>query len=452
MAKRNDEIIRSLPLSHMIYRDDEIDQEKAEKLVVYHYPLSKNYRWKEWQTQIDDELGGRYYPYLMKSHKDQFGLYVALDSEQDNPPVIKNGDGIIVEPTRVHYKAMLNPVWIRLIMRKVSAFGSHCKGSHTLGCPLLQTDVWKSKNSFGINAISLDCRTQQRSDKNITEVILFHKNVPLRPVDIKTESFNINQPLWIYDKNNVLVRWKAEKTTKPKSQIYREVAKNKDKRKLRPFLDLSSSTSLKNSWPWILQPVQNEFIEQARKFGFGLSPVVLKLRPLPLKTKFKTTDKAKFPSVQLDKEIKVLDLRFSKNVSPQYIVNNIQSLLNEKYPEARMSLLPDIEQDQIVNIEVDRSQCLLVLLDQTPGIIDDRYPLTTMLRAKVACQHINVNPFDLTGDPVTDNLLIEQSTSDGDTRLIPATDSRYYNYSISDFEKKRFRKLWHVMLKLYIRS
>lgn len=32
MAKRNDEIIRSLPLSHMIYRDNEIDREKAEKL------------------------------------------------------------------------------------------------------------------------------------------------------------------------------------------------------------------------------------------------------------------------------------------------------------------------------------------------------------------------------------------------------------------------------------
>ncbi len=234
MAKRNDEIIRSLPLSHMIYRDNEIDREKAEKLVVYHYPLSKNYRWNEWQSRIDDELGSRYYPYLMKSHKDQFGLYVALDSEQDKPPIIKNGDGIIVEPMRVHYEAMLNPVWIRLIMRKVSAFGSHCKGSHTLGCPLLQTDVWKSKNSCGINAISLDCRTQQRSDKNITEVILFHKNVPLRPVDIKDELFKIHQPLWIYDKNNVLARWKAEETTKPKSQIYREVAKNKDKRKLRP--------------------------------------------------------------------------------------------------------------------------------------------------------------------------------------------------------------------------
>lgn len=77
MAKRNDEIIRSLPLSHMIYRDNEIDREKAEKLVVYHYPLSKNYRWNEWQSRIDDELGSRYYPYLMKSHKDQFGLYVA---------------------------------------------------------------------------------------------------------------------------------------------------------------------------------------------------------------------------------------------------------------------------------------------------------------------------------------------------------------------------------------
>lgn len=90
--------------------------------------------------------------------------------------------------------------------------------------------------------------------------------------------------------------------------------------------------------------------------------------------------------------------------------------------------------------------------DQTPGIIDDRYPLTQILRTKAACQHINVNPFDLTVDPITDNLLIEQSTPDGDTRLIPATDSRYYDYSISDFEKKRFKNLWHVMLKLYIKN
>ncbi|WP_407339956.1 hypothetical protein [Dickeya ananatis] len=40
MMNYKDEVTRTLPLSHMIYRDSEIDQEKAEKLIVYHYPLS----------------------------------------------------------------------------------------------------------------------------------------------------------------------------------------------------------------------------------------------------------------------------------------------------------------------------------------------------------------------------------------------------------------------------
>ncbi len=85
-------------------------------------------------------------------------------------------------------------------MRKISAFGSHCKGSHSLGRPLLQTDARKSKTSCGINAISLDCRTQQRSDKDTTEVVLFYENVPLRPVDMKSEFSTTSQALWVYDK------------------------------------------------------------------------------------------------------------------------------------------------------------------------------------------------------------------------------------------------------------
>ncbi|CAI1529747.1 Uncharacterised protein [Serratia quinivorans] len=436
MAKHSDEIIRSLPLSHMIYRDSEIDKEKAEKLIVYHYPLSKSYRWSQWKNHLDGELGNRYYPYLMRVYKEQFGLFVAVDSEQDTPPIIKNSDGIIIPPERVKYDATLNPVWIRLIMRKVSAFGSHCKGSHSLGRPLLKTDVWRSKSSSGINTISLDCRTQQREDKDTTEVVLFYENVPLRPVDMKNESLSSSQALWIYDKNNVLVRWKPEQLTKEKYQAYQEIPKNKNKRKLRPFIDLSSPDALKNSWPWILQPVQKEFIEQAIAFGFTLTPVVLQLRPLPLKTKFKTTDRAKFPGVQLGTDIKVLDLRFSRNVPTQYIVTQIQNLLNRKYPDVLLTLLPDIEPSQIGEIETDNALCILVLLDQTPGIIDDRYPLTQTLKTKVACQHINVNPFDLIGDPITDNLLIEQLTSDGNIRLIPATDSCYYDYTIRDFEKK----------------
>ncbi len=177
---------------------------------MYHYPLSKSYRWKQWENHLDSELGNRYHPYLMRSYKEQFGLFVAVDSDQETPPVIKNSDGIIITPERIKYEPSLNPIWIRLIMRKISAFGSHCKGSHSLGRPLLQTDARKSKTSCGINAISLDCRTQQRSDKDTTEVVLFYENVPLRPVDMKSEFSTTSQALWVYDKNKVLVRWKPE--------------------------------------------------------------------------------------------------------------------------------------------------------------------------------------------------------------------------------------------------
>ncbi|PXW39058.1 hypothetical protein DFO54_1204 [Erwinia sp. AG740] len=438
MVKYSEKIIRSLPLSHMIYRDSEIDQEKAAKLVVYHYSLSKNYHWSEWQDRVDDGLDSHYYPYLMKSYKDQFGLYVALDSEKDNPPVIKNSDGIIIEPNRVHYAPMLNPVWIRLIMRKVSAFGCHCKGSHSLGRPLLQTDIWRSKTSCGINTISLDCRTQQRNDKDTTEVVLFYANVPLRLVNMNNIPLNSSRALWIYDKNKVLIRWKPEKSTKKTFQVYQEMQKNKDKRKLRPFIDLSSPDALKNSWPWILQPIQKEFIKQARSFGFTLTPIVLQLRPLPLKTKFKTAEHAKFPGVQLGAEIKVLDLRFSRKIPTQYIVAKIQKLLNKKYPDVQLKLLPDLDPSSFSALEKDRANCILILLDQAPGMIEDRYPLTNKLRTKVACQHININPFDLTGDSIANNLVVEQSTPDGNIRLIPAVDSCYYDYTIHDLEKKSY--------------
>ena len=154
----NNRIVRELPLSHTIYLDNEIDAEKAKKLVVYHYPLNKSYRWKEWQEHLDTELSNRYYPYLMRSYKGQFGLFVAVDSETTKPPVILNKDGMDILPEKVQYSAEMNPIWIRLIMRKVSAFGSHCKGSHTLGRPLLKIDTWNTKKSTGVNAISLDCR------------------------------------------------------------------------------------------------------------------------------------------------------------------------------------------------------------------------------------------------------------------------------------------------------
>ena len=40
--------LRKLPLSHLVYLDSEVDAEKANKFVVYHYPLlNNNYQWRE---------------------------------------------------------------------------------------------------------------------------------------------------------------------------------------------------------------------------------------------------------------------------------------------------------------------------------------------------------------------------------------------------------------------
>jgi len=56
---------------------------------------------------------------------------------------------------------------------------------------------------------------------------------------------------------------------------------------------------------------------------------------------------------------------------------------------------------------------------------------------KVACQHINVNPHDLMGDSVEAGLLVEQSDEDENTYLIPAIDSKYYDYNLSLFDEEK---------------
>lgn len=166
MDKNKD--LRKLPLSHLVYLNSEVDADKANKFVVYHYPLiNNNYQWKEkkaWEERIDAELDSRQFAYLMKKNANQFGLYVALQSSSDIPPSIVDAELQPITPVRVEYSPVLNPVWIRLMMRSLRAFGGHCKGAYSLGCPLLKVDSWAG----GVNAISLDCRTQQLNDGNTT--------------------------------------------------------------------------------------------------------------------------------------------------------------------------------------------------------------------------------------------------------------------------------------------
>ena len=68
MDKNKD--LRKLPLSHLVYLNNKVDADKANKFVVYHYPLiNNNYQWKEkkaWEERIDAELDSRQFAYLMK--------------------------------------------------------------------------------------------------------------------------------------------------------------------------------------------------------------------------------------------------------------------------------------------------------------------------------------------------------------------------------------------------
>ena len=70
MDKNKD--LRKLPLSHLVYLNSEVDVDKANKFVVYHYPLLNNsYQWKEkkaWEERIDAELDSRQFAYLMKKN------------------------------------------------------------------------------------------------------------------------------------------------------------------------------------------------------------------------------------------------------------------------------------------------------------------------------------------------------------------------------------------------
>ncbi len=435
MQKTTSESVQELPLSHTIYCDDEIDVNKAQRLIVYHYPLTKSYKWKEWQDNIDNELGNRYFPYLMRGYKEQYGLFVAVDSPEDQPPVITNGDGVQVLPERVQYAPELNPVWIRLIMRKTAAFDSHCQGRHSLGRPLLKVDVWNTKKSMGINAVSLDCRTQQLRDKKTTEVVLLHDNVPLRPLRHDKDPASSREPLWVYDKNKVMVRWTPNPGDSRPGVVYKEIKKKNNKRKQRAFIDLSNPQAFQGSWPCILQPVQDAFIEKAAQYGFKLRAKILHLQRLPLKTKYKSnTSKTVFPSISLDTKVEVVDLRVSKTIPTADIVARLQQAADSKSLGVEFCPLVEADAEDVDSLNFESTQRVLVLIDQRKGLVADRYRLTKSLRTKVACQHINVNPHDLQFDSLEQGLLVEQTDEQGNPYLIPQADSPYFEYGLEQFD------------------
>ncbi len=389
----------------------------------------------------------------MKKNGNQFGLYVALQNSNDVPPCILDAESQPITPVRVEYSPLLNPVWIRLMMRSLRAFGGHCKGAYSLGCPLLKVDSWAG----GVNAISLDCRTQQLKDGNTTEIALFYTNVPLRPLSNDDDINRIKKPVWVYDKNKVLVRWYPGHERKPKGTLFKEIKKSKNSRKQRPFLDLSTPKRFEQSWPMVLKPVQDEFIRFACDYGFELTAKTLNLQPLTLKTKHKANKaKSTFPSIEISGEIKVIDLRINTVVSSKEILDLFKSLISQKGISVSWDLLDGVAPNDFERIELERSDRVLILLDQEKGIEDDRYPLTKYLVGRCAVQHINVNPHDVTGDPVEKGLLIESKSDEDPIKLYAAPEGGYYSYRYDLLDSKTYkeaiiRKLEVVLKELEIK-
>ena len=71
MSMNQNKDLRKLPLSHLVYLDSQVDADKANEFVVYHYPLlNNNYQWREkkaWEERIDIELDSRQFIILPRN-------------------------------------------------------------------------------------------------------------------------------------------------------------------------------------------------------------------------------------------------------------------------------------------------------------------------------------------------------------------------------------------------
>ncbi|WP_223116363.1 hypothetical protein [Nitrincola alkalisediminis] len=133
-----------------------------------------------------------------------------------------------------------------------------------------------------------------------------------------------------------------------------------------------------------------------------------------------------------------------------------KSLIALKSVDVSWNLLDGVVPNDFERIKLDHSDRVLILLDQEKGIEDDRYPLTKSLVARCAVQHINVNPHDVTGDPVEKGLLIESKRDDDPIKLYVAYEGGYYNYNndlldTKDYKEAIIRKLEVVLKELELK-
>lgn len=420
----------SLSLSTLTYKDTDIDKQLASQFVVYHYPLNGNYRWREWQQHFDEKLDGQQFSYYMRSMKGQSGLYVALRSEGDTPPKIKNSEGIELIPTLVKYQPEYNPIWLRLIMRQAISFGCHNQSGYYLGSPLLYIE----KDRKYLYAASFDCTLQQLADKETTEVVLTRKQIKL----VQAQD-DYSGPVWSYSKNNVLLRsYQYAKNTKNHAGgVFYKVSKSsKFKRDIRPFIDLSDSEKLEGSWPLIIKPVLTELITLAARYGFKLQPRVLEPEEVKPKTKAKAlSTQFAFSSIDISGVIHVVDLRVNQTVTSQQVIALLNESLNSLDIKVTWQLQEQFNYKNCHELSLSANDRLLVLIDQNPGAEDDRYLSDSSLNQHCAIQHINLNP--------NDNW--EQIVGTG-------SEQDYYLYNLTDLNSTSYLKTLAMKLQVALKE
>ncbi|WP_387692088.1 hypothetical protein [Photorhabdus sp. RM71S] len=134
-------------------------------------------------------------------------------------------------------------------------------------------------------------------------------------------------------------------------------------------------------------------------------------------------------------------------------LNLFTMLLNSKGIDVRFNWLEDIGIENIQDYEPSSDSRILILLDQTSGIVDDRYPLSEPLRSKCAVQHINVNPNDFMGDAIESGLLMEfEEKETGKFILYPDFEQKYFNYGISEINGKEYQEMLVRNLEISVKE
>ncbi len=424
----------TLRLSHTIYYDHEINDQKAENLTVYHYRLPKDqYKWREWQSQLDKQLGNASTAYLMRSYRGDFGLFVAM-TDNCNPPIIQDAKGDNLSYDLVRFTQEVYPIWIRLIFRLaiINDLDSAAKSYFSLGRPLFVIDHWvdKKNTKAGIQALALDCRTQQIKTENqtLTEIAIFYENIALRSID-NPKLAQEDGRYWIYRGIKTLSRCPLKSWNPAAGPLFKEISKKTNRRVTRPFLDLKNSTSCAKSWPALLFPIQEKFIEMAAHYGFSLTPKVLNLQPLKTKTTYKTDPNNHSPISSIPKldRVYLLDHRYNQSIPFKTVKNWLSELLREKKISTTLQIIQSTDLSAI-NAHTN-NQPILIILDQRPNVENDRYNEASAFKHLTPTQHLNINPHDLglLDDPDNTDFFIE--TVCGDNAFLQP-DPLYYQYSL----------------------